>query len=233
MVLPKKETNMNLPSSLVVTAIITLGIWLAVAFQPQAANQFDSGLASNAAQSEPSAASSIATSSFAASTTGSKPATGVENTMAASSPLTASASAAPGSGTHGIVLVGVSAEIALTEVGGLWTKLNQDPRFAANLSTATPTMYAYYRDFNSDYSIANVSVGYSSKDINLSGLQQITLHEGEYQVLAGPGLYEQAELLSAWQKIDYQRSVLAVLERHKLTAQGEISSSALSVLYKN
>jgi hypothetical protein len=199
---------MNLPSSLVVTVIIVLGIWLAVVFQPQAASQVNGSFEPKSISAE-----SIATAPQSEGASKAVP-------IAAVKPL-------------GVAITGITAVISLSEVDVLWEKLNADPQFMANLTTTTPTMYAYYRDFNADYSKANVSVGYKSGDIKLGGLAQIVAHEGFYQTLLSPSFYEQAQLLSAWQKIDYQRSVVAVLEKHNVNEKGEINRSALSVLYKD
>lgn len=219
---------MNLPSSLVVTAIITLGIWLAVAFQPQASSQLN--LASIAEyqplmNNDLHADKSKITDPLITVPSSSESQKAPQLSKKTSLPTAVN--------TQNLAITGITAVLALTKAESLWTQLNNDSRFTTSLTTSTPTMYAYYRDFNADYSEAKVSVGYHSEDITLKTIQPVRLYQGDYQALVKPGLHDQTQLLNAWQKIDYQRTVKAVLEKHTLNEQGQITSSSLLVLYKD
>ena len=130
-----------------------------------------------------------------------------------------------------VELVGISKRIALKNIDKLWLTFEEDRLLQGRLTKNPSEVYVWYRNFDKNYEIADVSIGYASSDISLANdAMQVTV--GDYQTLLKSGQYSKQELAQGWRNIDYRKSLLSVVETHNLDANSATLSSQLTVLYK-
>ncbi|MGI9276418.1 MAG: hypothetical protein ACR2PT_16435 [Endozoicomonas sp.] len=124
-------------------------------------------------------------------------------------------------------IVGISREIKLAAINDLWQEFSAQTALSKQLKSNNYTVFAVYTDFRRDFSMARVSIGY--QDSAMKG-ERITLPGGEREPLLSAGRHNTSDIVSAWDKIDYSRSVKAVLERRDY--RGDEETVAIFVIYQ-
>ena len=134
-------------------------------------------------------------------------------------------------------LDGVTKTLPLESVGTLWGDFERMIVEQNKLHANWDTIIVLYQNLNSDFTEATVTIGFpstgnsatdNSATNNLVALPEIEIA----QPLLKRGKYSESELIDAWQQINFQRQVDALVEIHYLNQQGEPESSQLSVYYK-
>ena len=134
-------------------------------------------------------------------------------------------------------LDGVTKTLPLESVGTLWGDFERIIAEQNKLPANWDTIIVLYQNLNSDFTEATVTIGFPSTNNsatdnsatnNLVALPAIE----KAQPLLKRGKYSESELIDAWQQINFQRQVDALVEIHYLNPQGEPESSQLSVYYK-
>ena len=134
-------------------------------------------------------------------------------------------------------LDGVTETLPLESVGTLWGDFEHIIAEQNKLPANWDTIIVLYQSLNSDFTEATVTIGFPSTNNsatshsatnNLVALPAIE----KAQLLLKRGKYSEPELIDAWQQINFQRQVDALVEIHYLNTQGEPESSQLSVYYK-
>lgn len=210
---------MNLPSSLVVTSFIVAMVWLSLVFQPESAW-------AQAAQTNSSSQSSAAVDAEALPA--SKPV--IEGPVTVKEPAVAASTLKMAE----LALEGISrsSDLSPESVANLWLEFADRYDLHRRLNESKVTTYALYQNFNSDFSRAEISVGYRSEDLNGKGQVIATLTANTYNELLAPARHSTEKIAMSWADIDYTRDVGAVLEKHQVNASGQVESSALYVLYR-
>ncbi len=221
---------MNLPSSIVVSGFVIASVWFALLFQPEAvwaqveATQYTL---------DPQEVNQEATST--------KPSTLPETTSIAAAQVTPNAGAQETTLTlqaevslPKLSLQGVSLETSLQPeaIANLWLEFADRYDLHRRLNKSRINSYAIYRNFNSDFSRALVSIGYNSTDLDGSGEIAIQLAENQYTELLSPAQHSAEKMATAWQDIDYTRELEAIVEQHALNSSGQVVASSLYVLYR-
>ncbi|MFB9888029.1 hypothetical protein [Balneatrix alpica] len=134
-------------------------------------------------------------------------------------------------GWSNIPLVGVSQRIALGDIEQLWYTFNEQKLLHAALKPGESQIFVLYQGFNTDFSKAMVTIGYDRS--NLLGTLSTTtqLPAGQYEVVV-PATTKASVLASAWGGLSYQRGLKAVIERHQVDYQGNLSGSEMWALYQ-
>ncbi|WP_438462579.1 hypothetical protein [Marinomonas sp. PE14-40] len=131
-------------------------------------------------------------------------------------------------------LNGVTKSIALESMSALWGEFEGEWVEQNKLPENLNRIVVLYQDLNSDFTQATVTIGYvtpkqtTSKDL----IALPVLGKGNEDVLASRGQYSVSEFIDAWGRIDFKKSVDALVEVHYLSPQGQPESSQLSVYYK-
>ena len=134
-------------------------------------------------------------------------------------------------------LDGVTETLPLESVGTLWGDFERMIVEQNKLHANWDTIIVLYQNLNSDFTEATVTIGFpstgnsatdNSATNNLVALPEIEIA----QPLLKRGKYSESELIDAWQQINFQRQVDALVEIHYLNPHGEPESSQLSVYYK-
>lgn len=129
-------------------------------------------------------------------------------------------------------LRGVTKTLPLESINTLWDEFERIVTQQNKLPANWGTVIVLYQNLNSDFTEATVTIGFPSST-NSSADNVVVLPEVEKSLpLLERGKYSEAELVDAWQQINFQRQVEALVEIHYLTPQGEPESSQLSVYYK-
>ncbi|SFC12833.1 hypothetical protein [Pseudoalteromonas denitrificans] len=197
---------MNLPSSMIVTLIITATILTAVAFQPVVKAELNVEV---------------------------KSVQGLQQTIKVKQQkkqVKKLKLEANRKNINDLIIVGSSSTIDISEVENFWLTLNKNTSLQNRVNKISPKTYTLYTDFNTNYSQAKVTIGYDIKDIEPAIDKNYKVPVGDYKIVLSPAKYSQEILFDTWEKLDYQRTIEAVLEEHIVNANGEIIS--VSVLYK-
>ncbi|WP_062270822.1 hypothetical protein [Endozoicomonas arenosclerae] len=119
-------------------------------------------------------------------------------------------------------IVGISKSIQLASIDGLWKEFLDQKALSGQLKSERFTIFAIYSDFNSQFSRARVSIGYFDKAMKGN---RIDLPQGKQVPILKKGQHSMSAMVSAWDKIDYQRPVKAVVERRDYIGEQETISS--------
>ena len=130
-----------------------------------------------------------------------------------------------------VQISGVSQYIVLNEVSTLWDEFNHHEVLQNSLKKNPTKVYVLYRDFTRTYEKATVTIGYNSQDVKLQ-INNIYLPSKKLSPLLTKGKYTEAQLRLAWEKIDYRKRVVNVLEIYDLDSDNLISSSEIFVSYE-
>jgi len=208
---------MNLFGSLVTTAIIVTGVWGVAMMQlpaesPIKTEQLETaqGNTTNKLKAHASTLVEKAKKKLAAKPKSEFKAT---NTLA-----------------NQIEVVGVSRDIKLSNISGLWQSFEMDNAIQNGLKNSPEKIYVYYRNFRSNYQEAEVTIGYSANFFKRPAATTIVGRSG-YHSLLHKAANSNSQLLAAWQDIDYQKKVKAVLEIHYLDSNAVPRQSELLVKY--
>ena len=126
---------------------------------------------------------------------------------------------------------GVSENIPLSQLPNLWQDFNDNKVLQNNLKAPPSRVYVYYRDFSSDYESATTSIGYDINELK-SAPDQIKLPITHFEILLNKGKYNDIQIQQAWEKLDYRKNIVAIVEIHYLNADSSVNSSEIFVSYK-
>lgn len=208
---------MNLFGSLVSTAIIVTGVWGVAMMQIPAESPV------NTEQAETAQGSTTNKITVHASTL-------VEKTKKKLTFKPENTHKGANTATNQIKLVGISRDIKLTNISGLWQSFEMDNPIQNGLKDNPKKVYVYYRNFRSNYQEAEVTIGYDASLFKNPAATTSIINSG-YQSLLNKGAHPNSKLLAAWQDIDYQKKVKAVLEIHYLDSSAMPVQSELLVKY--
>lgn len=124
-------------------------------------------------------------------------------------------------------IIGISRVIELGAIDKVWQDFEAKIELSNQISSEKYTIYVVYSDLNADYSRAKVSMGFL--DASMSG-SKISLPTGKKISLLASGKHSANDIYQSWNKIDYNKSVKAVLERHDYSGTKEKIS--VSVIYQ-
>ena len=127
-------------------------------------------------------------------------------------------------------IAGVNRRIALVDIGALWIEFGENRHLERALSTNTFDVYAIYRQFNASYSVADVSIGYELAALNDSVSSTQTLPTGKRYTVLAQGHYQNIDIVTAWENIDYRRGLVAVIETRHFNGDDETVS--LQAIYQ-
>ena len=128
-------------------------------------------------------------------------------------------------------IVGITKRVALSNIDSLWLAFDNQDALHNQLKGYPDTVYVYYRDFSSDYSSAQVSVGYPA-DMFAIPTGKVTLPKGNYITLLPPKKYSDKQLFAIWENIDFRRNINALIEIHQLSKGGDVVSSQILIAYQ-
>jgi len=147
----------------------------------------------------------------------------------------------------GVSLIGIRQTVSLRktdqnlkEIQSLWQQFTQFKKLEDAVVWGKPIdLYAYYTDFNEDFSEATLSIGYDVKQLNSSetvaallkdsqGLNTFEIESGKYQQYAVTGR-SSAAVSKAWLGLPLTEKTKAVLEHYQLDVQGLVSKVQLEV----
>lgn len=124
-------------------------------------------------------------------------------------------------------ITGFSKVINLLSIGDLWVEFIGKNELSDQLKSENFTIYVVYTDFNRELTASRVSIGYL--DSSMKG-ERIALPQGTKTPLLPKGDYTPTAIASAWSRIDLQKPVKAVLERHDY--QGDQATVSSFVIYQ-
>lgn len=217
---------MNLPSSLFVTAVIFTVVWFAVAYQPGHEAAYVAAYEANEGYEE------------AQEQTPEQPLAESQKPVAVAEPVAKPQSVAPEKKSeattymNGLALEGENRRMAMADVDALWTVFMGRSELHSRLNRMRVNAYVLYRDFSEDFSQADITLGYSSGELKGEGKVVARTPSGDYQEVLAPGKHSQYVLGKAWEAVDFNKPVAAVLERHELNSSGVVVASSIYVLYR-
>ena len=218
---------MNLTNSILTSAAIVAAIWLLVVYQPVSVNQ---AIAAPADSSDWTTEAASEADVPAASPTPSKAVQHIAQAPQTSAPLASTSEQTAATSQSGAIAIrGVSNTMALTEVDQLWTDFIP---LLEKTSQRPERIFVYYRNFDSAYSQARITIGVRQQLLQTNGTSVEIPAFKRYQTLLARQDRSTTELAAGWDKIDYNRTVKSVLEIHYLDAAYNPSSSQLFVEYQ-
>lgn len=128
-------------------------------------------------------------------------------------------------------LRGVSQTTPLQNVPQLWEKFYNQYGEDNPLPASVDRIFVLYQDFNIDFSSANITIGYDVKKRLTDNSHKLPPAE-QTQLLLEKGKHNTEALTKAWDRINFQRDLTAVVETHYLNQYGLPESSQVSVYYK-
>lgn len=135
-------------------------------------------------------------------------------------------------GTSQQYLRGVTKTISLESLPKLWREFDRKLVEPDKLPDNLGRIVVLYQNLNSDFTEAQVTIGYPAEKSPLaSDLVAFPAIE-EAELLMHRGQHSESELIDAWGRINFQKPVDALVEIHYLNSQGQPESSQLSVYYK-
>ena len=207
---------MNLFSSILTSILIIVAVWFTVIYQPTPAY---------AEMTTVSTTDVIAQSMLE----NESPVAMVKTNSVQKIEKTVTKSAVNNAPVHSIL--GVEQEILISNVDSLWSEFAQQNALHKKLIDYPSATYVLYRNISDDFSRANITVGYDSRELK-GRLSGSLLPKGQYQTVIADSRLSSEQLESAWKKLDFSKDILAVVERHQLNKRGEVISVSMQVLYK-
>lgn len=130
-----------------------------------------------------------------------------------------------------LAISGISQTIALDQLSQLWLAFNDNKKLHNKLKQNPSKTYVYYQNFSSNYDSAKVTIGYDAKELTMA-TKPLKLSDAGFELLLKKAKYSNQQLRTAWDNIDYRRTVVGILEVHHLTPESTVSSSEIYVLYQ-
>lgn len=129
-------------------------------------------------------------------------------------------------------LRGVTKTISLKTVPTLLEEFEDTYIQTGKLPENFDRIIILYQEFNPSFTEAKVTIGFNvAKSPLANDLIKLPPIE-KTELLLKRGDHSESELTTAWEAINFQKSVKAVIEIHFLESKGESESSQLSVYYQ-
>ncbi|BFM16695.1 hypothetical protein R50073_28780 [Maricurvus nonylphenolicus] len=209
---------MNLPSSIVVSAFIVAVVWFGVVYQPGNAWAYPGGQAQAQEEAQASAQEDSKVKDLAKSPA---PQAGIpavtENDL--------------NKRIDAFKMEGITRNVTLAGAQELWVDFGDRYDLHNRLNGMHVSTYTLYDNFNDDYSRADVTIGYNVEALRGEGSVAASVPAGNYATLLEEGKRSQSEIAGAWEKLNYDRGVKAILEEHTVNTSGQVIASAIYVLY--
>lgn len=126
---------------------------------------------------------------------------------------------------------GVEQHMKINDIAQLWSKFYRDQALQSKLDDYPTAAYVLYRNISKDFKYADITIGYRSDELNNKPTGAL-LPIGYYQTVLTASGITSTQLLKAWQKLDFSREVIAVVERHQLNKSADVTSVSMQVIYK-
>ncbi len=130
-----------------------------------------------------------------------------------------------------IQIAGVTQKISLSRMSSLWQDFNANSALQNGLKTKPNKVYVYYRNFSSNYESAVASIGYDIKLLS-KPFNVMNLPGSRFEPLLNKNKYNDMQLQRAWEKVDYRKGIVAIVEVHYLNTDSAVNSSEVSISYK-
>jgi len=126
----------------------------------------------------------------------------------------------------------VTRTVALDNVPSLWREFEKQLPLQENLPTSSDRFVALYKNFSSDFTQANVTIGVGLDQSESNNTSHELPSTSNKQQLLPRGQYSAEDLENAWQAINFTKPIEAVVETHYINLLGQEESSQLVVYYK-
>lgn len=128
-------------------------------------------------------------------------------------------------------IVGNTQTTMLSQLGALLAAFSVNESVNTKLYQQPSKIYIYYRNFSPSYDSATITVGYDKSEL-IGPSTGVDLPAGSFTPLLYKGDYQDADIVNAWQDIDYGKNPQAVLEIHYLNKDGSTAQNELFVSYQ-
>lgn len=222
---------MNLTMSIFTSIAIAVAVWFVVWLQPNA--MANSALGNSAPmQDQPAAQSSNhQTSSNTKAMTSVKKDKSEVSVKGIATSIVENTAVKPATPIKPVELVGVSQRVALTQVNQVWQSFRDNQHLLRALKSNQFDVYAVYRNFNNNFTEADLDIGYQRSALNDSVEVTASLPVGKRVQLLPSGQHNDLTIASVWQNIDYSREIIAVIERHQINGEQDLVS--VDVIYQD
>ncbi len=129
-------------------------------------------------------------------------------------------------------LRGVTKTISLKAMPALLEEFEDSYIQTGKLPENFDRIIILYQEFNASFTEAKVTIGFNVAKSPLANDQIKLPPMDRTELLLKRGDHSESELTKAWEEINFQKSVKAVIEIHFLESRGEPESSQLSVYYQ-
>lgn len=126
----------------------------------------------------------------------------------------------------------VSRTVALENVPSLWREFEKQLPLQENLPTSSDRFVALYKNFSSDFTQADVTIGVGLDQRESHSRSLVLPSTPNKQQILTRGQYSATDLENAWQEINFTKPIEAVVETHYINLLGQEVSSQLVVYYK-
>lgn len=130
-----------------------------------------------------------------------------------------------------IHISGLQQQIMLKNVDQIWQTFSTMSALNQSLKQQPKKVYVLYGSFSKNYQKANVTIGYDINELTKFD-RHYSVNISEFKPLLPAKHFEDGQLAKAWDKIDYNKKVNAVLEIHTLAKSGKPQSTQILVSYK-
>lgn len=207
---------MNLFYSSITSALIVTGVWFAAVSQPSAA------IAGSFDPDKNMAAIDDSNQSTQNEKLTKQKASVVENKKLEMS---------EGQDFSEIEIIGNTQTTMLSKLEGLLAAFTNNESVNTKLYQQPSKIYIYYRKFSPSYDSATITVGYNKTEL-IGPSTGVDLPAIGFEPLLKKGIYQDEELVNAWQNIDFGNSPQAVLEIHYLNKDGSTAQNEIFVSYE-
>lgn len=134
-----------------------------------------------------------------------------------------------------ITLVGLKKKVALSntdEISQHWQDFYNFNELHSSVSnTISSKVYGYYRPLDDNFNSVELTVGYNSKNQSITGFEVLeTFDTQHFETLMENS--KSWDTTPAWNAIDTNRMVTAVLEEYVIAASGDVTTTNVYVHYK-
>ncbi|KPZ70339.1 hypothetical protein AN944_02411 [Shewanella sp. P1-14-1] len=130
-----------------------------------------------------------------------------------------------------INIAGIRQNIAIADIHQLWQTFNDQAELHASLVVQPTKVFVLYSAMTNSFERADVTIGYDVKELKQHpNTYSIDTKNGDIILPEHP--YTAAQLATAWEKIDYSKTVNFVLETHFLDNSGNATSTTMLVSYQ-
>lgn len=217
--------------SIFTSIAIAVAVWFVVWLQPNA--MANSALGNSAPMQDQAAtqSSNHQTSSNTKAMTSVKKAESEISVKGIATSIVENTAAKPAAPIKPVELVGVSQRVALTQVNQVWQSFRDNQHLLRALKSNQFDVYAVYRNFNNNFTEADLDIGYQRSALNDSVKVTASLPVGKRVQLLPSGQHNDLTIASVWQNIDYSREIIAVIERHQIDGEQDLVS--VDVIYQD